>query len=221
MDVIASVIETLPLLLDGLATTVLICAVAMVGAVLVAVPVVAARRRGGILGGLARGYVQVVRGLPIVILVFLMYFGLPAALGLGRVSAFWVGVIALSLNGGAFVSEVLRAAIDRVPQGQWDAGRALALPRRVVWTKVVVPQMLPVALPALVGELSFLVKASPVLSLITVVDLTRRSKQVAMETFDPLVPMLAAAVLYFALIYVLSVLSRVLEGRLSHPKARA
>jgi ABC-type amino acid transport system permease subunit len=81
--------------------------------------------------------------------------------------------------------------------------------------------MLPVALPALVGELSFLVKASPVLSLITVVDLTRRSQQVAMETFDPLAPMLAAAVLYFAIIYVLSSLSRALEHRLSPPKARA
>jgi His/Glu/Gln/Arg/opine family amino acid ABC transporter permease subunit len=221
MTVIASVLHTLPLLLDGLVTTLLICAVAMVGAVLIAVPVVAARRRGGVLGRLARAYVLIVRGLPIVILVFLMYFGLPAALGLGRVSAFWVGVVALSLNGGAFVSEVLRAAIDRVPHGQWDAARALALPRRVVWTRVIVPQMLPVALPALVGELSFLVKASPVLSLITVVDLTRRSQQVAMETFDPLAPMLAAAVLYFAIIYVLSSLSRALEHRLSPPKARA
>ncbi len=64
-------------------------------------------------------------------------------------------------------------------------------------------------------------KASPVLSLITVVDVTRRLQQVAMEKFDPLAPMLAAAVLYFALIYVLSALSRVLEGRLSPPKVRA
>lgn len=221
MTVIASVAGTIPLLLDGLVTTLLICAVAMVGAVLIAVPVVAARRRGGGLGRLARAYVLIVRGLPIVILVFLMYFGLPAALGLGRVSAFWVGVVALSLNGGAFVSEVLRAAIDRVPRGQWDAARALALPRWVVWTRIIVPQMLPVALPALVGELSFLVKASPVLSLITVVDLTRRSQQVAMETFDPLAPMLAAAVLYFVVIFVLSSLSRALEHRLSPPRSRA
>ena len=125
MDVIASVLDTLPLLLDGLATTLLICAVAMVGAVLIAVPVVAARRRGGVLGRIARAYVLIVRGLPIVILVFLMYFGLPAALGLGRVSAFWVGVVALSLNGGAFVSEVLRAAIDRVPAGNGMPRRRL------------------------------------------------------------------------------------------------
>jgi ABC-type amino acid transport system permease subunit len=130
-------------------------------------------------------------------------------------------VVALSLNGGAFVSEVLRAAIDRVPQGQWDAARALGLPGRIVWSRVIVPQMLPVALPALVGELSFLVKASPVLSLITVVDLTRRSQQVAMETFDPLAPMLAAAVLYFAVIFGLSQVSRMIEARLSLRGARA
>lgn len=219
MDLIAAVADALPLLLDGLVTTLLICVVAMVGALVVAVALVAARRRGGCLGGVARIWVMLVRGLPIVILVFLMYFGVPAALGLGRVSAFWVGVLALSINGGAFVSEVLRAAIDRVPHGQWDAARALALPRRITWRKVVLPQMLPIALPALVGELTFLVKASPVLSLITVVDLMRRSQQIAMQTFDPLAPMLAAAVLYFAVLYTLSSLSRLLERHLAVPRA--
>lgn len=217
MDVIRAVAETVPLLLDGLWMTTLICAVAMAGALLVATGLVAARRRGGVIGVAARVYVLVIRGLPIVILVFLMYFGLPAALGLGRVSAFWVGVIALALNGGAFASEVLRAAIERIPRGQWDAAHAMGLPRRVIWQRIIVPQMLPVALPALVGELSFLVKASPVLSFIAVVDLARRSQQVAVQTFDPLVPMLAAALLYFVLIFTLGTFSRWLEARLLPP----
>lgn len=221
MNVIVSTLNTIPLLLDGLVMTLLICAVAMLGAIMVAVPLVAAQRRGGALGALARLYVLVIRGLPVVILVFLMYFGLPAALGLGRASAFWVGVIALALNGGAFASEVLRAAIGRVPEGQWDAARALGLPPRVIWRCVVVPQMLPIALPALVGELSFLVKASPVLSFITIIDLTRRSQQVAVQTFDPLAPMLAAAILYFAIIFSLGALSRKLEARLIPPTGHA
>lgn len=218
---IASVFETIPLLLDGLATTLVICVVAMAGSLLLAVPLVATRRQGGGVGLAARVYVQLIRALPIVILVFLMYFGVPAALGLGRVSAFWVGVIALSLNGAAFASEVLRASIDRVPEGQWDAGRALGLPRWLIWVRIIIPQMLPIALPPLVGELSFLVKASPVLSFITVVDLTRRSQQVAAQTFDPLAPMLAAAILYFALIYALSVASRFMERRLMPVEAKS
>lgn len=221
MDLLAATGSALPLLLDGLVTTLLVCAVAMAFAFPIAALLVAARRRGGAIGAAARILVMVVRGLPIVILVFLLYFGVPAALGLGRVSAFWVGVLALALNGGAFVSEVLRAAIDRVPRGQWDAANALALPRRVVWGRIVIPQMLVIALPALVGELTFLVKASPVLSLITVVDLTRRSQQVAMATFDPLAPMLAAAILYFVVLFTLSSLARVLERRLGPAPARA
>jgi len=216
MDLATRVAATLPLLLDGLWTTLVICTASMVMAVVMAVPLVAARRsRHRWIAGLAIGWVGLIRGLPIVILVFLMYFGLPALLDFGRVPAFWVGVVALGLNGGAFVSEILRAAIARVPPGQWEAAAALGLSRVSVWRLVVIPQMLPVALPALVGEATFIVKASPVLSLITVVDLTRRSQQVAMQTFDPLAPMLAAALLYFVVLFALSRLAAVLEARLA------
>jgi His/Glu/Gln/Arg/opine family amino acid ABC transporter permease subunit len=216
MDLATRVAATLPLLLDGLWTTIIICAAGMVLAVATAVPIVLARRaRRRWVGAIAVGWVGLIRGLPIVILVFLLYFGLPALLDLGRVSAFWVGVVALGLNGGAFVSEILRAAIARIPAGQWEAASALGLSRPAVWRRVVIPQMLPLALPALVGEATFIVKASPVLSLITVVDLTRRSQQVAMQTFDPLAPMLAAALLYFIVLFALSRLAAKLEARLA------
>lgn len=212
MDYLVGVAEILPLLLDGLLVTVLICALAALGALAFAVLLLAARRSGyRWLRGLSIGYVAVMRGLPIVVFVFLLYFGLPALLGLGRVSAFWVGVVALAMNGAAFVSEVLRGAIARIDVRQSDAGRALGLRRLQIWRLILVPQFLPIALPALTGELGFLVKASPALSLITVVDLTRRSQQVAMQMFDPLAPLLAAAMLYFLLLWSLSLLSRRLE----------
>lgn len=221
MEVVRRVWSTLPLLLDGLAVTLQICAAGMVLALVLAIPLVAGRRSGRRPLVLAvRGWVALMRGLPIVILVFLLYFGLPALLDLGRVSALWVGILALAMNGSAFTSEILRAAIDRVPAGQWEAARALGLRRGIMWRRVIGPQMLPAALPALVGELGFLVKASPVLSLITVVDLTRRSQQVAMQTFDPLAPMLAAALLYFVVLFALSRLSLLLERRLLPVGAR-
>lgn len=221
MEVVRQVWSTLPLLLDGLVTTLQICAAGMVIALLLAIPLVAGRRSGRRPLVLAvRGWVAFMRGLPIVILVFLLYFGIPALLDLGRVSATWVGIIALAMNGSAFTAEILRAAIDRVPTGQWEAARALGLRPGTTWRRVIGPQMLPAALPALVGELGFLVKASPVLSLITVVDLTRRSQQVAMQTFDPLAPMLAAALHYFVILFALSRLSLLLERRLLPVGAR-
>lgn len=216
MEFLASVARTTPLLLDGLATTFAICLMGTALAFLTAAPLIMARRsRWRAIQSAAKGWVALIRGLPIVILVFLMYFALPALLGVGRVSAWWVGVIALGFNGGAFISEVLRAAIERVPQGQWDACASLALPRRIIWIRVVLPQALRVALPALVGELTFLVKASPVLSLISVTDLTRRAQQVSMQTFDSLTPMVSAALLYFVLLYSLSLFAAMLERRVA------
>jgi len=215
MEVLLRAARSLPLLLDGLAVTAGICALAVALAVVGAVGIVALRRAGPRwLALAAAGFVALMRGLPIVVLVFLLYFGLPALMGLGRVSAYWVGVAALALNGAAFMSEVLRGAIARLPAGQGDAARALGLRPWQVWRRVLVPQLLPVALPALAGEIGFIVKASPVLSLITVVDLTRRAQQVTMQTFDPLAPLLAAALLYFLLIGAVALASRWLERRL-------
>ncbi|WP_119165932.1 amino acid ABC transporter permease [Algihabitans albus] len=216
MNAAVEIVETVPLLLDGLVITMAICALATLFAVIVSVLVLMARRSGlRWLSWTAIGYVSFMRGLPIVILIFLLYFGLPALLGLGRISAFWIGVLALGMNGAAFLSEVLRGAIARLPSGQTEAAWALGLGRVKTWRLVLVPQLLPIALPALAGEVGFLIKASPVLSLITVVDLTRRSQQVTMQTFDPLIPLLAAALLYFLLIGSISLFARWLEQRLA------
>jgi len=215
MEYLIDIVETVPLLLDGLVVTVTICGLATVFAILASVAILVARRSTiRPLEYMAIGYVSFMRGLPIVVLVFLLYFGVPALLDLGRVSAFWIGVLALTMNGAAFLSEVLRGAIARLPQGQSEAAIALGLRRPQVWRLVLVPQLLPIALPAIAGEIGFLIKASPVLSLITVVDLTRRSQQVTMQTFDPLGPLIAAAFLYFCLLGAVALLSRRLESML-------
>ncbi|GAB5468179.1 MAG: hypothetical protein Kilf2KO_12090 [Rhodospirillales bacterium] len=218
MELIGDVAQALPQLLDGFALTALITLLAGLGALLLSVPLVAGRRSSIRSLRLAViGYVWIFRALPIVILVFLLYFGLPAAFDLGRLSAFWVGVATLALNGAAFMSEVWRGAIATVGSGQFEAAKALGLKPLARWRRVILPQVVPVALPPLIGELTFLVKASPVLSLITLVDLTRRAQQVSMATFDPLAPMLAAALLYFLLLFSLSRLGQRLERRLKAP----
>lgn len=215
LNALTEIAGIVPQLLDGLLVTLSICVLASVCALLLSIPLVAARRSS------KRRYyypatlfITLMRGMPIVILIFLCYFGFPALLGLGRVSAFWVGVLVLSLNGSAFISEALRGAISRIPEGQWEACHALGLSTFQTWRLVLTPQFIPIALPALAGELGFLIKASPALSLITIVDLTRRAQQVAMQTFDPLMPLLAAALLYFLLLGSIAKMSRWLEVRL-------
>ncbi|MGE0846772.1 MAG: amino acid ABC transporter permease [Flavobacteriaceae bacterium] len=221
MEYLAGIIAIIPLLVDGLLLTLAVSLLAATGALALSLPLLGARRsQNPWLRRPATAYIAVMRGLPIVILVFLLYFGLPALLGLGRLSAFWVGVAALAMNGAAFLAEIFRGAIQRIPDGQAEAARALGLGRTQTWRLVLIPQLLPIALPALAGEIGFLVKASPVLSLITLVDLTRRSQQVAMQTFDPLAPTLAAALVYFAVLWTIAMLSRWLERRLE-PAGRA
>lgn len=218
MDYLVGAITTVPLLLDGLILTIQICALAVVAALAGSVTLISARRSGRCWLILpARGFVSLMRGLPIIVLVFLLYFGIPTLLGLGRISAFWVGVAALGLNGAAFISEVLRGAIAKLPAGQKDAAYALGFGWFGTWRLVLVPQMMPVALPALAGEIGFIIKASPALSLITLVDLTRRAQQVTMQTFDPLAPLLAAAILYFLLIGSVAAGMRWLERRVQPP----
>ena len=215
MDPIGGVVGVMPHLLDGLWITLQICLCGTLLAAVLSGGLLAMRlSRNPVVRGIALTYVTLIRGLPILILIFLLYFGLPAALGVGRFSAFWVGVLALGLNGAAFFSEVLRAALGRIPAGQGEAARALGLRPLQRWRLVILPQMIPIATPALVGEVGFLIKASPVLSLITVVDLTRRAQQIAMRTFDPLTPLLGAAILYFILIGSISLTARMLERRM-------
>ena len=221
MQYLADALATIPLLVDGLILTIQVCGLAVAVALVGAIALLAAQRSGRYWLILpVRGFVSLMRGLPIVVLVFLLYFGLPALLGTGRISAFWVGVAALGMNGAAFISELLRGAIARLPDGQRDAARALGLGWWSTWRLVLVPQMLPIALPALAGEIGFIIKASPVLSLITLVDLTRRAQQVTMQTFDPLAPLIAAAVLYFLLIGAVAAGMRWLERRVQPQAAQ-
>jgi His/Glu/Gln/Arg/opine family amino acid ABC transporter permease subunit len=212
---VLDVLATIPRLLDGLVATVAISGASLVVALVLAVVLVAVRRAGPLWARwIAAGYVAVVRGVPLVIVVFALFFGLPMITA-APVNAFIVGIAALGANGAAFVSEVLRGAIARIPAGQFDAAHALGLTSFRVWASVIAPQVVPIALPALVGEAGFLIKGSSLISLITVVELTRRARQVVAETLDPLTPLLAAGLLYFVLIGSLSMLARMMERRLS------
>jgi His/Glu/Gln/Arg/opine family amino acid ABC transporter permease subunit len=212
---VLNVLATIPQLLGGLAATIVISGASLIVALVLAIVLVMVRRSApSWMQRLVAGYVAVIRGVPLVIIVFALFFGLPGLTGT-PVSPFIVGIVALGASGAAFVSEVLRGAIARIPAGQFDAAHALGLSTTKAWTFVIAPQVVPVALPALVGEAGFLIKGSALVSLITVVELTRRARQVVAETLDPLTPLLAAGLLYFLLIGSLSVIARTMERRLS------
>jgi len=173
-------------------------------------------RRAGLppLRWLGEAYVSLVRGTPLLVQIFLVYYALPGLTGID-LPAFPAGILALSLNSGAFVSEILRGGLSAIPQGQLEAGAALGLGRLVIWSRIVLPQLLRMVLPPLVNEFTIIVKASPLLSVITIVELTRTAQNIMNTTYRPIEAFLVAAAFYFVILFALSSLARGLERRLA------
>ncbi|MDJ0950300.1 MAG: amino acid ABC transporter permease [Alphaproteobacteria bacterium] len=205
-------LDQLPLFLEGALVTL---GVSLLGALMgigVGLALVFMRRaRLGALRGVAIVYISFVRGTPLLVQIFFVYYALPGLTGID-LPAFAAGVLALSLNSGAFVAEILRGGLSAIPRGQAEAARALGLRPTVVWGKVILPQLFYITLPPLVNEFTMLVKASPLLAVITVVELTRTAQNVMNVTYRPVEAFLLAAVLYFVMLFVLSALTRRVEG---------
>lgn len=161
---------------------------------------------------LAIGYIQLFQGTPLLMQLFLVYYGL-GLFGL-RLDAWTAVAIAYSAYSAAFLGEIWRGCIQSVPGGQWEAARAMSLTRAQSLRLVVLPQALRIAIPPTVGFMVQLVKATAVASIIGFVELTRAGQLMSNATFEPTIVYPIVAALYFALCWPLSVLSRRLEKRL-------
>ena len=161
----------------------------------------------------AMAYIRVVQGTPLLLQLFLVFFG-AELLGFG-LGAFNAAVLGLSLNAGAFLGEIWRGSIQAVPEGQIEAARALGLRYGARMLKVVAPQALRVATAPTVGFLVNLVKATSLAAIIGFVELTRAGQQLNNATFRPFVIFGTVALIYFLLCWPLTLLSRRLELRLA------
>jgi His/Glu/Gln/Arg/opine family amino acid ABC transporter permease subunit len=157
-------------------------------------------------------YASFVRAAPVVTFVMLIYFGLPR-LGVS-LEPLPAAVLALTLNTTAFNSEIWRAAIVDFPRGQLEAARAFGMTSSNAFRRIVFPQIWRASLPPLVNEMTLLIKASPAIAIIGVVDLTRKARQIAATTYEPLPPFLSAAVIYGVALLLLVIAARTLERRL-------
>jgi polar amino acid transport system substrate-binding protein len=163
-------------------------------------------------------YVEIFRGTPVLLQLYVLYFALAPVL---RLSAFGAAIIGLGLNYAAYEAEIYRGALLSLPRGQTEAASALGLSRLQTLRHVLLPQGLRMALPAMTNDFVALLKDSSVVSVITVVELTKRMTIAGVDLNDWLVPGLACAALYFAMSFPLAELARRLERRLqrdSHPR---
>ena len=165
----------------------------------------------GALRGLASGYIQLVQGTPLLILLFLSYFGL-GIIGLKLVPLVAAG-ISLTLYAAAFLGEIWRGCIEAVPKTQWEASDCLGLNRVQQYAYVILPQAVRIAIPPTVGFMVQIVKNTSLASVIGFVELARAGQIVNNSTFEPFAIFSCVAAIYFALCYPLSVASRYLERK--------
>ncbi|MBL8697099.1 MAG: amino acid ABC transporter permease [Alphaproteobacteria bacterium] len=161
----------------------------------------------------AIGYIQFFQGTPVLMQLFFFYYGLAVLFAI-RLDPWPAVTLAFTCYAAAFLGEIWRGAIQAVGAGQWDAARSLALGRWTTLRKVVLPQALRIAIPATVGFLVQLVKSTSVAALIGFIEVTRAGQLMVNVTFQPLRVFPVVALLYFALCWPLSRLSRRLERRL-------
>ena len=186
-------------------------------AFLLAVPVgmllAIARVYGGrVTAGLARVYIELFRGTPVLLQLYVLYYGIASYINLGPVEA---AVLGLGLNYGAYEAEVYRGALLSIPRGQTEAAKALGMRPVQILRHVLMPQALRHALPPMTNDFVSLLKDSSLVSVITVIELTKRMTIAAVDMRGWLVPGLACAALYLALSFPLSELARRLERRLA------
>jgi polar amino acid transport system permease protein len=207
------VVGAMPLLAVGLLATVKISALAIAfGTLLGWLLGLIALSRISALRWLVRAYVDFIRGTPLLVQIFLVYFVLPV-LGV-NLSEFWAGVIALSLNSAAFISEIVRAGVGAVERGQTEAARSIGMKHGQILVYILMPQSLRAVVPSITNELITLVKSSSLLSVISVYELTRAGQGIIAVRFAPVEIFLLVSVYYYVTISLLSWLSRALERRL-------
>ena len=215
-------LERRRLFAEGLALTAAISIGALaLGLVLGAAAALARVSRSAALSQAAFLYVELVRGTPFLIQLYVAYYCIATALKLhdvfGNGEPLVVGICGLGVFAGAYVAEIVRAGIESIDRGQWEAARSLGLSHRQTLLRVVLPQSVRRMIPPLAGEAVSLVKESSILSVISVAEVTFHARNVAAETFQSFAVYVPLAALYLVVTLPLSWFTRRLEQRLGPP----
>jgi len=203
----------MPLYLQCFAATIWLSALSLVGAIVVGTVACAMRlSQSNAVSRIAGIYIESIRSTPLLAQLYFFYFGLPS---LGLMLPEWVtGVIALTLNSGAYYAEIIRAGIQAIPYGQIEAGIASGLSYFQRMRFIILPQALGLTIRPMLGQAIVLVKDSSLLSLISIVELTRAGQLLTSDRFMPAEGFLTTAAFYLLIYYILKAFSNWSEKRL-------
>lgn len=161
-----------------------------------------------------RTYVEIVRSVPILVLILWVYYGLPSLSGI-TLSVFWAGVLALALSDSAFQAEIFRAGIQSIARGQYEAAQSISLNYRDTMRYVILPQAIRRILPALGNQLVYMLKMSSLVSVIGMQELTRKANELSVSEYRPLEIYTVLVLEYLVIILIVSAGVRWLERRMN------
>jgi His/Glu/Gln/Arg/opine family amino acid ABC transporter permease subunit len=218
-----TILELMPRLLVSLGVTVRLTLISLVIAtflgLLFCLMAISSRKP---LKVIASVYLDVIRGTPLIVQAFFIYFGIPQLLqscGLPvRLGPDAAGIITLSLNAGAYMSEIFRSGIEAVDKGQMEAARSLGLPKSRAMLKVIIPQAVRIITPSLVNQFIITLKDTSILSVIGIRELTQTGKLIIATTFESFKTWALVAVMYLVIIKILSELSKKIERNMRNGK---
>ena len=205
----------LKFLISGLYYTTLLSVTAILISVviglLVALPGLSSNK---VFRGLNRTYVEVIRAIPILVLILWVYYGLPQISGY-TISVFWAGVIALALSDSAFEAEIFRAGIQSIDKGQYEASHTISLNYVDTMRFIILPQAIRRILPALGNQLVYMLKMSSLVSVIGMQELTRKANELVVTEYRPLEIYTVLLLEYLALILIVSAIVRWFENKMN------
>ncbi|WP_255167866.1 amino acid ABC transporter permease [Natrononativus amylolyticus] len=227
VGVVAVTVDVAPALAAGAWLTIVLTVVSILLGLAIAVPLTVVRVYGGPFRWLALGYIELIRGTPLLAQLFVLYFGLPLAvwlhgveaIGTGPVpdQAFLIAIVGFTINSSAYQAEYIRGAVESVDPGQLTAARSIGLSRLAGIRYVVLPQTFRYAIPAWTNELVYLIKYSSLAAFITVPELYFRASRIASRTFEYTAIYANLAVVYIALVLTATALMSRLETRVAIP----
>ncbi len=206
------IIKYWPLFLEGTTTTVLLSFFSVIVGVGCGTLMALARlSTNKFLSKAAKVYIDIIRGTPLLVQLYLVYFGLATVLDLND---FVSGVIAVSVNTTAYIAEIIRSGIQSVDKGQMEAARSMGMPKRMAMRQIILPQAMKNILPAIGNEFATLIKETSIVSLIGIHDLMYSSDTVRGATFTVFIPLLMTAFLYFVMTTTIAFFMDKLERKL-------
>ncbi|EZP60998.1 amino acid ABC transporter permease [Exiguobacterium acetylicum] len=202
-----------PFFLEGLQVTLYIFIIAVIVGFLIGL-VVALMRLSPlkILNAIAIIYIDVIRGTPFIVQLFFIYFGLNSLEWLSM-DRMYAGILTVAINAGAYFAEIIRAGIQSIDKGQTEAARSLGMTGRQTMVQIILPQAFRRMLPTITNQSIISLKDTSLLSIIGIADLTQQGQVQQSTTFEPFIVWSVVGLMYFVIIYLLSLVAKFLERR--------